>query len=91
MNPDPPVSASQVLGLQVCATTHHTRQHDAFYLFIYLIFLRYRGLNTGVFYLHATPPALFFILYFETGSHEVVQGLTRQRERDRERERERKS
>ena len=29
------------------------------------------------------PPALFFILYFETGSHEVVEGLTKERERER--------
>ena len=50
-----------------------------------LLLLRYRGLNAGAFYLHATPPALFFILYFETGSHEVAEGLTRERERERER------
>ena len=37
------------------------------------------------------PRPYFFILYFETGSHEVAEGLTkgRERERDRERERER--
>ena len=59
------------------------------YLFIYL-FLRYRGLNPGVFYLRATPPALFvFILYFETGSHEVAEGLRRERDRERQRETER--
>ena len=45
------------------------------YLFIYLFILRYRGLNPGAFYLRATPLALFFILYFETGSHEVAEGL----------------
>ena len=43
------------------------------------------------FYLCATPPALFFILYFETGSHEVVEGLTKQRERERQGERERET
>ena len=50
-------------------------------------------MNTGAFYLRATPPALFFILYFETGSHEVAEGLTKKREteRDRERDRERES
>ena len=42
-----------------------------------------------MFYLRATPPALFFILYFETGSHEVAEGLTKERERERKRERER--
>ena len=51
------------------------------------------GLNTGAFYLRAMRPALFFILYFETGSHEVAEGLTKERERERgtgrERERER--
>ena len=35
------------------------------------------------------PRPYFFILYFETGSHEVAEGLTKERERDRERERER--
>ena len=51
-------------------------------------FLRYPGLNPGAFYLRATPPALFFILYFETRSHEVVEAsLRRERERERERER----
>ena len=45
-----------------------------FYLFI---FLRYRGLNAGAFYLRATPPALLFILDFETGSYEVAEGLTK--------------
>ena len=53
-----------------------------------LFFLRYRGLNPEAFYLCATPPALIFILYFETGSHEVVEGLTKQRERETGRERE---
>ena len=49
-----------------------------FYFIFYLfIFLWYRGLNPGAFYLRATPPALFFILYFETGSHEVAEGLTK--------------
>ena len=51
----------------------------------FFFFLRYRGLNPGAFYLRATPLALFFILYFETGSHEVAEGLTKERERDRER------
>ena len=37
----------------------------------------YQGLNPGAFYLRATPPALFFILYFETGSLEVAEGLTK--------------
>ena len=32
-------------------------------------FIQYWGLNPGAFYLRATPLALFFILYFETGSH----------------------
>ena len=50
-------------------------------------FLRYQGLNAGAFYLCATPLALFFVLYFETGSHEVAEGLTKERERERERER----
>ena len=40
----------------------------------------------------ANTPSLdssfFFILYFETGSHEVVEGLAEESERDRERERE---
>ena len=31
-------------------------------------------------------PYFFFILYFETGSHEVAEGLTKGRERERERE-----
>ena len=44
-------------------------------------------MNPGAFCLRATPPALFFILYFETGSHEVAEGLTKERERERERER----
>ena len=52
-------------------------------------------MNPGAFYLRAMPPALFFILYFETRSHEVAEGLTKWREREREREtgreRERKS
>ena len=49
--------------------------------------MRYGGLNPGAFYLCATPLALFFfILYFDTGSHEVAEGLTRERERERERE-----
>ena len=46
-------------------------------------------MNAGAFYLRATPPALFFILYFETGSHEVVEGLTKEGERERETARER--
>ena len=37
----------------------------------------YRGLNPGAFYLRAVPPALFFILYFETTSHEVTEDLTK--------------
>ena len=46
-------------------------------------FWRYWGLNPGAFYLHATPLALFFILYFETGSHEVAEAsLSRERERE---------
>ena len=44
-------------------------------------------MNAGAFYLRATPPALFFILYFETGSHKVAEGLTKEGERDRDRER----
>ena len=53
--------------------------------------LRYQGLNPGAFYLQATPLALFFILYFETWSHKVAEGLTKvERERERGRERERK-
>ena len=36
-----------------------------FYLFIFWL---YWGLNLEEFYLQDTPPALFFILYFETGS-----------------------
>ena len=44
------------------------------------------GLNPGVFYFQATPPALFFMLYFETGSHEVVEGLTKERERETDRQ-----
>ena len=48
-------------------------------------------MNAGAFYLRATPPALFFILYFETGSHEVAEGLTKERERERERQGERES
>ena len=44
-------------------------------------------MNAGAFYLCVTPPVLFLILYFETGSHEVVEGLTKERERERERER----
>ena len=47
------------------------------------------GLNPEAFYLHATAPALFFILYFETRSHKVAEGLTKERERERERETER--
>ena len=35
------------------------------------------GLNPGAFYLRSIPPALFFILYFETGSHEAAEGLTK--------------
>ena len=35
----------------------------------FFFFFWYWGLNPGAFYLQATPPALFFILYFETGSH----------------------
>ena len=57
--------------------------------FFFFFFLRYRGLNPGAFYLWATSPALFFILYFETGSHEVAEGLAKERERERERERKR--
>ena len=49
-------------------------------------FLRYLGLNAGAFYLRAMPPALVFILYFENGSHEVVEGLTKERERETETE-----
>ena len=59
-------------------------------LFIYHVFFfffwQYEGLNPGAFYLQAVPPALFFILYFETGSHKVAEGLTKERERERERE-----
>ena len=33
------------------------------------------------------PPALFFMLYFETGSHKVAEGLTKERERERDRAR----
>ena len=43
----------------------------------FFFFLRYRGLNPGASYLCATPLALFFILYFETWSHKVVEGLTK--------------
>ena len=43
----------------------------------FFLFFADRGLNPGAFYLRATPPALFFILYFETGSHEVAEGLTK--------------
>ena len=53
--------------------------------------MRYQGLNPGAFYLYATAPALFFILYFETRSHEVAEGSLREREREREGERERAS
>ena len=35
--------------------------------------------------------ARLFILYFETGSHEVAEGLTKEKEREREREKERES
>ena len=52
----------------------------------FFFFLRYRGLNAEAFYLRATPLALFFMLYFETRSHEVVEGLTKEREKKRERE-----
>ena len=34
----------------------------------YLAFFSELRLNPGAFYLRAIPPALFFILYFETGS-----------------------
>ena len=33
-----------------------------------------------------TPGPIFFILYFKTGSHEVAEGLTKERERERGRE-----
>ena len=46
-------------------------------------------MNAEAFYLRATPPVLFFMLYFETGSHEVAEGLTKERERDTERDRDR--
>ena len=46
-------------------------------------------MNAGAFYLRATPPALFFILYFETGSHEVAEGLTKWGGGETGRERER--
>ena len=36
-----------------------------------------------------TPGPIFFMLYFETGSHEVAEGLTKERERERQGERER--
>ena len=68
MNPDPPVSTSQVLGLQARATTPGP---------LFFFFFEAPGLNPGAFYLRATPLALFFILYFETGSHEVAEGLTK--------------
>ena len=48
-------------------------------------------MKAGAVYLRATPPDLFFILYFETGSHEVAEGLTKERKRERERDRERES
>ena len=34
------------------------------------------------------PPRLASLFYFETGSHEVTEGLTKEREGERERERE---
>ena len=43
-------------------------------------------MNAGAFYLHATPPALFFMLYFETGLTKLRRAsLWRERERERER------
>ena len=60
MNLDPPVLASQMLGLQVCTTT--PGQKLFIYLFIYL-FLWYRGWNPGAFYLPATFPAHFYSLF----------------------------
>ena len=51
---------------------------------ILFFFLRYRGLNAGAFYLRATPPALFFILYFEARSHEVAEGLIKEGENERQ-------
>ena len=61
--------------------------------FLFCVCVWYQGLNPGAFYIQTTPPTLFFILYFETGSHEVAEGLTKEREketgREREKERER--
>ena len=54
-----------------------------------IFFFVVRGLSPEAFYLRAMPPALFFNLYFETGSHEVAEGLTKERERERERQGER--
>ena len=58
----------------VVSTVNANWMEDLFFIFI---FLQYWGLNAGAFYLRTMPPALFFILYFETGSHEVAEGLTK--------------
>ena len=43
----------------------------------FFFFCGYWGLNPGAFYLRATPLALFFIPYFQTGSYEVAESLTK--------------
>ena len=51
----------------------------------FFFFLWYRGFNPGVFYLRATPPALFFFLYFilKPGLMKLQRtSLSRERERE---------
>ena len=58
---------------------------DFIYLFFAVLGIEPRGILPP----HYTPGPIFFILYFETGSHEVAEGLTKERERERETETER--
>ena len=59
------------------------------FTFIYLFIFAVPGIEPrGVLPLCYTPGPIF-ILYFETGSHQVAEGLTKERERKRQGERER--
>ena len=55
---------------------------DSYFFFFVVLGIEPRGVLPPR---YAAGP-IFFILYFETGSHEVVEGLTKERERERERE-----
>ena len=63
---------------------HHARFTHVIFFFFAVPGIERRGVLPPRY-----APGPIFILYFETRSHEVAEGLTKERERERERESER--